>query len=506
MALDPVANFVRGSTDAATDSTQTTISVVDASVFPNPANGEYNLVLWYDNSHPRPDQDPDVEIVRVTARDTTNDDLTVTRGQEGTAGASHPSGSALQLSPTAKVFGDVAPNDQAVENFTTNSTTSGEVPASQGDGTLSMQAVGGGGIIVEAEGPLGTPKGLSTVASLSTARPQHAAAEANGLVYAIGGEDSGGNRLASVEEYDPSTDTWSTVASLSTARFLHAAAEANGLVYAIGGRDSGGNELASVEEYDPSTDTWSTVASLSTARYRHAAAEANGLVYAIGGEDSGSNILASVEEYDPSTDTWSTVASLSTARNQHAAAEANGLVYAIGGEDSELNRLASVEEYDPSTDTWSTVASLSTARDQYAAAEANGLVYAIGGRDSGFSELASVEEYDPSTDTWSTVASLSTARDQHAAAEANGLVYAIGGRDSGFSELASVEELAFEDIREDVYSATGDTLFGIDDPNGRLLNRTTGREVTNGTQLARNGETIAAFTDKQARVYRTEET
>lgn len=141
MALDQVANFVRGNTDAAVDSTQTTISVVDASIFSDPANGEYNLVLWDAENYPRPDQDPDVEIVRVTGRDTTNDDLTVTRGQETTTGASHPSGSALQLSPTAKMFGDIAPADQAVEDFTTNSTTSGEVPTSQGDGTLAMGAV-----------------------------------------------------------------------------------------------------------------------------------------------------------------------------------------------------------------------------------------------------------------------------------------------------------------------------------------------------------------------------
>ena len=108
MALDQTANFVRGSTDASVDSTQTTISVVDASIFPDPSTSEYNLVLWDASSNPRPDQDPSVEIVRVTARDTGTDDLTVSRGQEGTSGASHPSGSALQLSPTAKMFSDIA--------------------------------------------------------------------------------------------------------------------------------------------------------------------------------------------------------------------------------------------------------------------------------------------------------------------------------------------------------------------------------------------------------------
>jgi hypothetical protein len=115
MVLDAVSNFVRGSTDASVDSTQTTVSVVDASIFPDPSTeGEYNVVIWDVDAHPRPDQDPAVEILRVTGRDTTNDDLTVTRGQETTAGASHPSGSAVHLSPTAKMFGDI---DSTIQSF-----------------------------------------------------------------------------------------------------------------------------------------------------------------------------------------------------------------------------------------------------------------------------------------------------------------------------------------------------------------------------------------------------
>ena len=111
-----------------------------------------------------------------------------------------------------------------------------------------LTSVGGGGVIVEAEGPLGVREGWSTVESLSTARQYLAAAEAGGLVYAFGGSD-GSNSLASVEEDDPDTDTWSTVASLSTARRRLAAAEAGGLVYAIGGHAvAGGNTVAAVEE------------------------------------------------------------------------------------------------------------------------------------------------------------------------------------------------------------------------------------------------------------------
>jgi len=108
MVLDAVSNFVRGTADAAVGTDDTTISVADASIFPDPAtDGEYNVVIWDANSFPRPDQDADVEIIRVTARDTGADELTVTRAQEMTSAAAHPEGSAIHLSPTAKMFSDV---------------------------------------------------------------------------------------------------------------------------------------------------------------------------------------------------------------------------------------------------------------------------------------------------------------------------------------------------------------------------------------------------------------
>jgi len=106
--LDQLANFVRDTTTASVDSTQTTIPVSNASLFPDPATGNdpYNVVVWDVDAHPRPDQDADVEVLRVTGRDTGTNDLTVTRGQEGTTGASHPSGSAIHLARTSKWTSD----------------------------------------------------------------------------------------------------------------------------------------------------------------------------------------------------------------------------------------------------------------------------------------------------------------------------------------------------------------------------------------------------------------
>jgi len=267
---------------------------------------------------------------------------------------------------------------------------------------------------------------------------------------------------------------------------------AGGVIFEAEGPLSGGK----------TPDTWSSVASLGTGRERVTSAEANGLVYAIGGYVSGVSALSSVEEYDPDTDTWTTVASLSSARQRAAAAEANGLVYAIGGQDADFNALATVEEYDPDADTWTTVASLNTERSYPAAAEAYGKLYATGGDTSSANSVASVEEYDPDADTWTTVVSMNTGRSLHGSATAGGKVYVVAGKNANDSN----EELVFDELIEDVFTATGDTLVGIDDPNGKLRNRDTGRELTGDELIARDGETIAAITDVQARVYRTEET
>jgi hypothetical protein len=123
MVLDTAANFVRSDVDADVAAGATTISVVNASLFPDPTTSTpYNCVLW-DASLGSPYQDSDTEIVRVTAVDYTNNDLTVTRAQEGTADVFHPSTSAIQLSPTAKMISDVDSSLETIADFSTNEVT-----------------------------------------------------------------------------------------------------------------------------------------------------------------------------------------------------------------------------------------------------------------------------------------------------------------------------------------------------------------------------------------------
>lgn len=77
----------------------------------------------------------------------------------------------------------------------------------------------------------------------------------NNKIYVIGGRSvvngQVANYLNSLEEYDPATNTWSTKAPMSTVRNQYDVGVVNGKIYAIGGIDTTGKDLNSVEEYTP---------------------------------------------------------------------------------------------------------------------------------------------------------------------------------------------------------------------------------------------------------------
>ena len=136
---------------------------------------------------------------------------------------------------------------------------------------MSLQKIGGG-VIVEAEGPMGDPEptsGWNNVAPLGTGRYDIAAAtDADGQIYAIGGDSSSGDFMSLVEQYDPSTDTWSTVASNGTGRKRFAAAsDGDGRVYAIGWEPTAKEAGASVVRFECRRTTGDVDAATGNARW-----------------------------------------------------------------------------------------------------------------------------------------------------------------------------------------------------------------------------------------------
>ena len=77
----------------------------------------------------------------------------------------------------------------------------------------------------------GTERGFDThVAPMLLPRYRHTLATVGGKLYAVGGQKTDGRATASVERYDPTTDTWTEVAPMGRPRFSHAIAEFDGLL------------------------------------------------------------------------------------------------------------------------------------------------------------------------------------------------------------------------------------------------------------------------------------
>lgn len=107
--MDAIKNFAKGTVAAAHISTDTSIALTtgDGAKFPAVP---FNAVWWNVTDFPDPADDPNVEVVRVTA--IAVDTLTVTRAQEGTT-ATNKNTSAktykMAQNSTAKYFTDLLP-------------------------------------------------------------------------------------------------------------------------------------------------------------------------------------------------------------------------------------------------------------------------------------------------------------------------------------------------------------------------------------------------------------
>ncbi|HVE77384.1 MAG TPA: HYR domain-containing protein, partial [Gemmatimonadaceae bacterium] len=254
-------------------------------------------------------------------------------------------------------------------------------------------------------------------APMPTPRQSLGAGVVNGVLYAVGGfRETFQAPLATVEAYDPATNSWTTKAPMPTARHGLAVAVVNGILYAMGG-SGGAGALATVEAYDPATNSWSTKASMPTPRSGLGAAAVSGVVYAVGGS-GGASVL---QAYDPAANTWTTRAPMPTARHSLAAAELNGLLYAVGGTPAGGGATLAVEAYDPATNGWTSKAPLLTARDGLAAAAVNGFLYAVGGGN------LKMEIYDPATDSWSPGPNTVFHHRGLGVGLVNGILYAVGG-------------------------------------------------------------------------------
>ena len=253
---------------------------------------------------------------------------------------------------------------------------------------------------------------------------------------------------STVEMYDPETDTWEQKANMPTARAGVSVAVVDGKIYAIGGSQmktiqaprgfsSESEEVATVEMYDPVTDTWTQKADMPTSK-KTMTCVVDGKIYAVGGwlTTNEKPHLETVEVYDPATDTWAKAQSMNCARCSAAIGVVNGEIYAIGGlgsspiqEQSDLY-LSSVEVFNPKTNQWQEGTEMAAPKALHSASVIDGKIYVIGGylrEDGEFKKLSTIEIYDPTTDHWIQESDMPMGKWGHKTEVIDGQIYIFGG-------------------------------------------------------------------------------
>lgn len=243
--------------------------------------------------------------------------------------------------------------------------------------------------------------------SMVLPRRDFATATLNGLIYVIGGGDVLAGVIpapptATVEVYDPATDSWTLASPMPRAVTNHAAVALDGKIYVIGGQEEFLPMSDAVQEYDPTTQSWTLRNSMPTPREGSGAAVLDGRIVVVGGSSGGMDV-ATVEAYDPSADSWAALAPLAEPRRDLAAEVLGGELLALGGYtgtfvlDAGYRRV--VEVYDPASNAWSMTEDMPIPRADFASAVmATQLIVAGGGNVA--RALTDVSSLDAASGTW----------------------------------------------------------------------------------------------------------
>lgn len=193
----------------------------------------------------------------------------------------------------------------------------------------------------------------SADSALPTAVSGAAAAYDNGKLFVFGGLTATGSVNKGVQIYSPDVHSWTT-ASFSAGTSGSTAVAANGVIYVVGGDNSG----TQVISYDPSTLASQILSYMPESRTGHGAAYIGNQLLEYGGYDA--NVPGTVDtgsNYIPAQNVWGPgFASMPTARLDFAYGTLQGQIVAAGGSSSAASDtspfLTMFETYDPTTNAW----------------------------------------------------------------------------------------------------------------------------------------------------------
>lgn len=270
------------------------------------------------------------------------------------------------------------------------------------------------------------------VGGLQTPRDDFATAVVDGRIWVLGGMTGDrGNRLTSIEVYDPDTRTWNTSdieVPAGLASFEGVAV--GGRIFVFGGLDETSRPTDFAAVLDTSTGAWQRLPDLPHRRYAHTVTLHDGRIYVIGGE-SVAGPVPQVDVFDVRSTSWSLGTPMPRARGSHDTVSTADGLYVLGGWwDGGPSDV--VQVYRPVTGTWTETSALPEPMSRGGAAVLDGHVWVS------FHEFAAA--LDLRTGDWVPANPPPLSRHGHGAVALAGALYAIGGcQESPLRDVRTVD-------------------------------------------------------------------
>ena len=265
----------------------------------------------------------------------------------------------------------------------------------------------------------------------------------NGEIFVVGGFSDQQTAIATVEAYNPATNTWRSVASLPNPMHHVNVATARGRIFVVGALEGATFAATGVTlEYNPALNSWTPRAAMPAGSERGASGVAaiGDRIYVAGGLRGAS--VSDFSVYDAAMDQWQALQNMPTARDHLVGAALDGRFYAIAGRNAGGLR-GEVEIYDPTVPGWSSGRAIPTARGGSAGAVLGGRIHIFGGEGNAAAAngiFDQTEAYDPVANSWATLEVMRTPRHGMGAAAIGNVLYVPGGATrQGFGAVSTNE-------------------------------------------------------------------
>jgi N-acetylneuraminic acid mutarotase len=270
-------------------------------------------------------------------------------------------------------------------------------------------------------------------------------------VFSGYGDTSGGRSAwvpsATIDKFDPKTNTWSRVGSMPLPT-THAAVSvvgtdvwfAGGYTLRAGTLDRQDIATTNVWIYHTTTNTWTKGPALPARRASGGLGLVNNKLYFISGEPPDHTSVTTntwVLDLANQSAGWKSVAPIPQGRTHFGTAVVNNKIYVIGGQkgiDGNSSMFTTSYSYDPATNVWKRLADFSPERSHLSpnTIVVAGKIYTFGGEQYFNKELSEVLEYNPATNTFRKLTSMPGARGAGAAGYVGGKFVFTGGKNNGF--------------------------------------------------------------------------